>query len=69
MKRVCARCGRSTVVYYKGRKARVRLANKEDFILLLARRERIVNPMARCEKLLYAIRPAMAISPSLVRPN
>lgn len=60
MKRVCSRCGRSTVVYYKGRKARARLANKEDFILLLARRERIVNPMAGCEKVLYAIRPAMA---------
>lgn len=60
MKRVCSRCGRSTVVYYKDRKARARLANKEDFILLLARRERIVNPMAGCEKVLYAIRPAMA---------
>jgi transposase InsO family protein len=58
--RVCKRCGRSTVVYYKGRKTRARLANKEDFILLLARRERIVNPMAGCEKVLYAIRPAMA---------
>ena len=60
VKRVCSRCGRSTVVYYKDRKARARLANKEDFILLLARRERIVNPMAGCEKVLYAIRPAMA---------
>lgn len=60
MKRVCSRCGRSTVVYYKDRKARARLANREDFILLLARRERIVNPMAGCEKVLYAIRPAMA---------
>ena len=58
--RVCRRCGRSTVVYYKGRKTRARLANREDFILLLARRERIVNPMAGCEKVLYAIRPAMA---------
>ena len=58
--RVCRRCGRSTVVYYKGRKTRARLANREDFILLLARRERIVNPMAACEKVLYAIRPAMA---------
>ena len=35
-------------------------SNREDFILLLARRERIVNPMAGCEKVLYAIRPAMA---------
>ena len=60
MSRVCRRCGRSTVVYYKGRKTRARLANREDFILLLARRERIVNPMAGCEKVLYAIRPAMA---------
>lgn len=58
--RVCARCGKSTVAYYKDRKARARLANREDFILLLARRERIVNPMAGCEKVLYAIRPAMA---------
>ena len=47
------------MVYYKGRKTRARLANKEDFILLLARRERIVNPMAGCEKVLYAIRPEM----------
>lgn len=60
MKRVCARCGRSTVVYYKDRKARARLANREDFILLLARRERMVNPMAGCEKVLFAIRPEMA---------
>jgi len=58
--RICSRFGRSTVAYYKGRKARERLANREDFILLLARRERIVNPMAGCEKVLYAIRPAMA---------
>lgn len=60
VKRVCSRCGRSTVAYYKDRKARARLADKEGFILLLARRERIVNPMAGCEKVLYAIRPAMA---------
>ncbi len=60
MKRVCSRCGRSTVACYKDRKARARLADKEGFILLLARRERIVNPMAGCEKVLYAIRPAMA---------
>ena len=43
VKRVCSRCGRSTVVYYKDRKARARLANKEDFILLLARRDGIAN--------------------------
>ena len=58
--RICARCGKTTVAYYKGRKARARLANREDFVLLLARRERAVNPMAGCEKVLYAIRPAMA---------
>lgn len=58
--RACARFGKSTVAYYKGRRARARLANREDFILLLARRERLVNPMAGCEKVLYAIRPAMA---------
>ena len=58
--RICARFEKTTVSYYKGRKTRARLANREDFILLLARRERIVNPMAGCEKVLYAIRPAMA---------
>lgn len=58
--RICDRFKKSTVAYYKGRKARARMANREDFILLLARRERIVNPMAGCEKVLYAIRPAMA---------
>ena len=58
--RICDRFGKSTVAYYKGRKTRARLANREDFILLLARRERIVNPMAGCEKVLYAIRPALA---------
>lgn len=60
MTRICSRCGRSAVAYYKGRRARERVANREDFILLPARRERIVNPMAGCEKVLYAIRPAMA---------
>ena len=60
MTRVCARCGRSTVVYYKDRKSRARRENKDDFILLLARRERIVNPMAGCDKVLYAIRPEMS---------
>lgn len=60
MRKVCARCGRSTVAYYKGRKSRADAANRDDFILLLARRERMVNPMAGCEKVLYAIRPAMA---------
>lgn len=58
--RICDRFAKSTVAYYKGRKTRARLANKEDFILLLVRRERMVNPMAGCEKVLYAIRPAMA---------
>jgi len=58
--RICDRFGKTTVAYYKGRKARARLANREDFVLLLARRERMVNPMAGCEKVLYAIRPAMA---------
>ena len=58
--RICDRFGKSTVAYYKGRKTRARLAGREDFILLLARRERMVNPMAGCEKVLYAIRPAMA---------
>ena len=62
MTRICARCGRSTVAYYKGRKARERRAGREDVILLLARRERVVNPMAGCEKVLYAIRPEMAAS-------
>ena len=33
----------------------------EDFILLLARRERIVNPMEGCEKVLHTIRPTMAV--------
>lgn len=60
VRRICGRFGKSTVAYYKDRKARERLANREDFILLLARRERMVNPMAGCEKVLYAIRPAMA---------
>lgn len=60
MRKICNRFGKSTVAYYKDRRARARLANKEDLILLLARRERIVNPMAGCEKVLYAIRPAMA---------
>lgn len=58
--RICNKFGKSTVAYYKGRKSRARLANREDFILLLARKERIANPMAGCEKVLYAIRPAMA---------
>jgi len=58
--RICSRFEKTTVAYYKNRKARERLANKEDFILLLVRRERMVNPMAGCEKVLYAIRPAMA---------
>lgn len=58
--RICDRFGKSTAACYKGRKTRARLANREDFILLLARRERIVNPMAGCEKVLHAIRPAMA---------
>ena len=58
--RICDRFDKSAVAYYKGRKTRARLANREAFILLLARRERTVNPMAGCEKVLYAIRPAMA---------
>ena len=62
MTRICAKCGKSTVAYYKGRKAREKSACQEDAILLLARRERVVNPMAGCEKVLYAIRPAMAES-------
>ena len=57
--KICDRFGKSTVAYYKNRKARARLANKEDFILLLARRERMVNPMAGCRKVLLAIRPEM----------
>ncbi len=57
--KICDRFGKSTVAYYKNRKARARLANKEDFILLLARRERMVNPMAGCKKVLLAIRPEM----------
>ena len=55
-------CGNNVVdqlAYYKNRKARARLENKEDFILLLARRERMVNPMAGCKKVLFAIRPEM----------
>ena len=48
------------MAYYKARKARVRREGQEDVILLLARRERMVNPMAGCEKVLYAIRPAMS---------
>lgn len=58
--RICTKFKRSTVVYYKNRKSRKRHANKDDYILLLARRERIVNPMVGCEKVLYAIRPEMA---------
>ena len=57
--KLCDRFGKSTVAYYKNRRARARLANKEDFILLLARRERMVNPMAGCKKVLLAIRPEM----------
>ena len=57
--KICDRFGKSTVAYYKNRKASARLANKEDFILLLARRERMVNPMAGCKKVLLAIRPEM----------
>ena len=57
--KLCDRFGKSTVAYYKNRKARARLANREDFILLLARRERMVNPMAGCKKVLLAIRPEM----------
>ena len=60
MTRLCRKCGRSTVVYYKGRKTRLRRGGQEGVILLLARRERMVNPMAGCEKVLFAIRPAMA---------
>lgn len=60
--RICDRFGKTTVAYYKGRKARVHLANRDDFILLLARRERLINPMAGCKKVLYAIRPGMAES-------
>ena len=40
----------------------LRIACQEDVSLLLARRERVVNPMAGCEKVLYAIRPEMAAS-------
>ena len=58
--RLCAKFGKSPVAFYKSRTARKRLENKEDFILLLARRERMVNPMAGCKKVLFAIRPAMA---------
>ena len=58
--KICDRFSKSTVAYYKNRKARARLANKEDFILLLARRERMVNPMAGCKKVLLAIRPEMS---------
>ena len=58
--RLCRKCGRPTVVYYKGRKTRLRRGGQEGVILLLARRERMVNPMAGCEKVLFAIRPAMA---------
>jgi hypothetical protein len=47
------------MAYYKNRKARAQLANKEDFILLLVRRERMVNPMAGCKKVLFAIRSEM----------
>ena len=57
---ICAKFGKSPVAFYKNRTARRRLENKEDFILLLARRERMVNPMAGCKKVLFAIRPAMA---------
>lgn len=60
MTRLCARCGKSRVAYYKGRKAREERVGREDVILLLARRERIVNPMAGCKKVLFAIRPEMA---------
>ena len=60
--RLCAKFGKSPVAFYKNRTARKRLENKEDFILLLARRERMVNPMAGCKKVLFAIRPAMAQS-------
>lgn len=58
--RICRKFGKSTVAFYKAAKARERAANREDFILLLARRERMVNPMAGCEKVLFAIRPAMS---------
>lgn len=61
VRHICKMMGKSTVAYYKARKVRVKLENKEDFILLLARRERIINPMAGCKKVLYAIRPKMAI--------
>ena len=57
--KICDKFGKSTVAYYKNRKTRVRIENKEDFILLLARRERIVNPMAGCKKVLFAIRSEM----------
>ena len=39
--------------------SRARLVSKEDFILLLARRERMVNQMAGCKKVLFAIRSGM----------
>ena len=59
--KICARFEKSTPAFYKGRIARKRLENKEDFILMLARQERMVNPMAGCEKVLFAIRPEMAV--------
>ena len=59
--KICDRFSKSTVAYYKNRKARARLANKEDFILLLVRRERMVNPMSGCKKVLFAIRQEMGM--------
>ena len=60
VRHICKKLGKSTVAFYKARKARVQLENREDFILLLARQEGIVRAMAGGWKVVYAIRPEMA---------
>lgn len=60
MRRICEKFGVSRTAFYEQRKARARRTNRDDFVLLLARRERMVNPMAGCKKVLFAIRPMMS---------
>ncbi len=60
MRKLCKKFSVSRNAFYKLKKTRQRRSNRDDFILLLARQERIVNPMAGCKKVLFAIRPKMA---------
>ena len=61
MKRICEKFDVSRTAFFEQRKARARRTSRDDFVLLLARRERMANPMAGCKKVLFAIRPKMSV--------